>query len=57
MITTPYDSPKAQYILVVAHDEYEQTVVLFCEEQAARDYVKATYPSASPSDIYIGKLI
>ena len=57
MITTPYDAPKAQYIVVIAHDEYEQTVVLFCEEKAAREYVKSAYPGASPSDVYIGKLI
>ena len=57
MITTPLDAPKAQYVVVIVHDDYEQTVALFCEEQAAREFAPKHFPGADPSDVYIAKLI
>ncbi len=57
MQITPLDAPVAQYVVVIAHDEYEQTVVFFCEEKAAREYAPKHFPGAHPGNVFVAKLI
>jgi len=56
----PSDTPAPKYIVVCVHDEYEQTVRLFCTEEAAlADYKKWKDNSTkdNSTEVYFGNLI
>lgn len=47
------DQPLPQYIVVIAHDEYEQSVYLFISEEEARKQLDAW----DVNDKYLAKII
>jgi hypothetical protein len=49
------DAPEAQYIVTVIHDEYEQTVLFFVGEEAAR--LHYDQQKESRNEVYISKIL
>ncbi len=50
---TAVDTPAPQYMVVVVHDEYEQSVRLFITEQAARE----AYAANKCNEAYLSKIL
>ena len=46
---------KAEYIVIVLHDQYEQSVYFFQGEQAARDMF--TKENVNGNEVYISKIL
>ncbi len=53
----PLDAPVAHYVVVVTNDNYDQTVLFFCEEKAAREYAAKAAIGTYSAEVVVAKII